>query len=130
MSTHAGEPLQWWWKRPHTCVTRWNLQDTIGLNEGQISVGSFADGGWYVDHGGFGCRGFPDKYEAWAAVGRLKRLHEGSWEQVSGDSERRSPLLLNGARVIYSDCPPDMYRHWGRLQDERLSRYRAAMDAG
>ena len=68
----TGQPLNWWWKRPHTCLARWNLHvaadwDVAGWTI-QISVGTLAQGGWYVDHGGFGCRGFPDKASAWAAI--------------------------------------------------------------
>jgi hypothetical protein len=100
------------------------------MNAGQISVGTFNEDGWYVEHGGLGCRLFSDKNAAWSAVRRLMRLHEGRWEQVPGDSERRSPLRFDGSRVLYSDAGNDMYSHWGRLQKERWDRYYAAIRAG
>jgi hypothetical protein len=129
MSSDVGQPLEWWWKRPHTCLARWNLHDPAPLGDGQISVGKLGEDRWYVDHGGFGCRSFPDRDAAWRAVRSLMRLHEGHWEQVSGDSERRSPLLFNGARVIYSDGGDDMHGHWGKLRKERLTRYLSAIHA-
>jgi hypothetical protein len=130
MNSDAGQPLEWWWKRSHVCLARWNLHDAPPLSAGQISVGTFDEGGWYVDHGGLGCRGFSDKKAAWDAVRRLMSLHDGRWEQVPGGTERRSSLQLDGSRVIYSDADDDMYSRWGRLKEERWARYFAAITAG
>ncbi|MEV4624906.1 hypothetical protein AB0J90_01260 [Micromonospora sp. NPDC049523] len=130
MDTGAGQPVQWWWKKPHVCLARWELRDAPPLNAGQISVGKFDGGDWWVDHGGFGCRRFPDKNTAWTAVRRLMGLHDGNWVQVPGDSERRSPLRFDGSRTLYSDGGGDMYSHWGRAKEKRWNRYSAAIAAG
>lgn len=129
MGADVGQPLNWWWKRPHKCLARWNHWNA-GEWTLQISVGTLAEGGWYVDHGGFGCRGFPDKVTAWAAIRHLMSLHEGSWEQFPGDSERVSPQEFDGSRTLFSEYGDCMQKHWGRLREERWASYVAAINAG
>lgn len=48
-----------------------------------IAVGTCATGGWYVEDTRFGCRLFPDKGAAWAAIrGLMSREKVGRWAQV------------------------------------------------
>jgi hypothetical protein len=129
VSADTGQPLNWWWKRPHNCLARWTLLDTAEWPV-QISVGTLSQGGWYVDHGGFGCRGFPDKAAAWAAIRHLMSLHDGSWEQLPGDSERLSPQEFDGSRTLFSESLDCMQKQWGRLREERWASYVAAINAG
>ncbi len=98
------------------CVMRWNLQDPhdpesnpLRAEFAHISVGTLADGGWYVDHTGFGTRWFADKHNAWAVVRHLMRLHKGAWEQVPTDTElHHQPIepfsVTCGGCVIFRWC--------------------------
>src|SRR5207248_11598539 len=97
-----------------------------------IQVGTFASGGWYVRHNGFGARRFEDKQVAWQAVRGLMDCHEGRWEQVAAD---RAPFLAvsgpDGSRVLY-DMNDDecLYGCWGGLKDEIWDRYQTAFGNG
>lgn len=122
----------------HGCVMRWNLQglcdaesDPRRAEFAYLSVGTLADGGWYVDHTGFGTRRFADKHAAWAAVRRLMSLHEGEWEQVRPDAEvQHQPITADGWRVLYNASGLALYNSWGELRERIWERYKQAISKG
>ncbi|MGF0174472.1 hypothetical protein ACQF36_29400 [Streptomyces sp. Marseille-Q5077] len=127
MTREAGQPvvLQ---SVAHQCVKRWNLQTNAPFAAAHISVGTLAEGDWYVDHTGFGARRFADKHAAWAAIRRLMDLHEGSWGEVPPGTELPHQLVdANGWRVLYSTSDYSLYGTWGRLAERIWDSYTRAI---
>ena|SRR2546421_8126453 len=116
----------------HACVMRWNLLAHIPQRDmAHIAVGTLADGGWYVDHTGFGTRRFTGRHAAWAAIRRLMDLHEGRWEEVPPSTELPHEVVsADGWRVLYSTSTPSLYRAWGRLASGIWGSYDKAIRFG
>lgn len=115
---------------------RWNLnggqeRTPRHADFAHIAVGTLTDGGWYVDHTGFGTRRFTDKHAAWAAIRRLMSLHEGWWEHVQPHAELdNNPITADGWRLIYSTSGGALYNCWGQLREKMWERYSAAIRKG
>ena len=126
MDVDPGEPIDLLAVRRHA-VMQWELVATGSDDWAHIQVGTLAQGGWYVDHTGFGTRRFGTRQAAWAAVRRIAGRHDGDWKRIpcdSGPRERVRPP--DGSRILFSDgC--SLYHCWGRDKERIWRRYEAAI---
>jgi hypothetical protein len=128
MDVDPGEPIDLLTVR-RQAVMQWELVSAGPDDWAHIQVGTLVRGGWYVDHTGFGTRGFGDKQAAWAAVRRLAGLHDGDWKRVPCDGAPRQRVRpLDGARILFSGSDGySLYHCWGRHKERIWRRYEAAI---
>ena len=128
MEVDPGEPVDLLAVR-RQAVVQWELVPTEAGDWADIQVGTLADGGWYVDHTGFGTRRFGDKRAAWAAVRRLAARHDGDWKRVPCDSGPRQRVRpADGSRILFSGTDGNaLYQCWGREKEHVWRRYEAAI---
>lgn len=126
MDVDPGEPIDLLTVRRHA-VMQWELVATGSDDWAHIQVGTLDQGGWYVDHTGFGTRRFGARQAAWAAVRRIAGRHDGDWKRIpcdSGPRERVRPP--DGSRILFGDdC--SLYQCWGRDKERIWRRYEAAI---